>query len=76
MQELLERLDCRQSREQAALLVRRQRLAVLARLDHLAQPEALLVTADVLDLVGDRAAVDVQQGGVSFRECLSGDVNP
>ena len=35
----------------------RERLAVAARLDRLAQPDALLVVGDVLDLVGDRPAV-------------------
>ena len=36
---------------------RRQRLAVPLGLDHLAQPHALLVRGEVLELVGDRAAV-------------------
>ena len=36
-------------------------VAVAARLDRLAQPHALLVVVDVLDLVGDRAAVGLVQ---------------
>ena len=45
----------------ALLLVGGQRLAELAGLDLLAQPHALAVAGDVLDLVGDRAAVGLAQ---------------
>ena len=58
---VLERLGARQPLEQRALLVGAQRLAVLARLDHAAQPDALLVVGDVLELVGDRAAVGLDE---------------
>ena len=44
------------ARAAAASLLGVERLAVGARLDRLAQPDALLVVGDVLDLVGDRAA--------------------
>ena len=47
-----------------------RRLAVAARLDRLAQPDALLVVGDVLDLVGDRAAVDLAQPRVRVGERL------
>ena len=55
----LEALDLGQALEQPALVVRAERLVVAARLDHRPQPDALLVVGDVLDLVGDRAAVDL-----------------
>ena len=54
----LERLRFRQQRERTLFLLRGERPAVLARLDPLPQPDALLVVGDVLDLVRDRAAVD------------------
>src|SRR3954453_15497690 len=57
VQVALERLHLGQALEERALLLRAQRLAVRARLDRLAQPHALPVVRDVLDLVGDRAAV-------------------
>ena len=59
--EALERVDLDQALEQRLLLVGGQRLAELAGLDLLAQPHALAVAADVLDLVGDRAAVGLAQ---------------
>ena len=39
-----------------------QRLPVAAGLDRLAEPDTLGVIGDVLDLVGDRSAVDLPQG--------------
>src|SRR5262245_2918712 len=57
MEETLQGFDHREAREQLLLAVRRERLAVLARLDHLPQPHALLMAGDMLDLVRHRAAV-------------------
>ena len=53
-----------------------QRLAEGAALDLLAQPAPLLVGGDVLDLVGDRAAVGVAQAreGLGERLALDEDV--
>ena len=53
----LEPLHLGEPREQRTLLVLAERRAVTAGLDRLAQPDALLVVGDVLDLVGDRPAV-------------------
>ena len=58
-QVLLEALDLGQPREQALLLVVGELRAVAAGLDRVAQPDPLLVVRDVLDLVRDRAAVDL-----------------
>ena len=64
----LQGLDLRQAPQQPppGLLV--ERLAVGTRLDRLAQPYALLVVGDVLDLVGDRARVGVAQSRQRVRE--------
>src|SRR5467141_2733899 len=43
---------------------------MLARLDHLAQPQTLLMAADVLDFIGDRAAVGRAQRRQGLRQCL------
>ena len=59
--EALERVDLRQPAQQRDLLVGAERLAVGAGLDLLAQPHALAVRGDVLDLVGDHAAVGLAQ---------------
>ena len=59
--EALERVDLDEPPEQPLLLVGRQRLAERAGLDLLPQPDALAVRGDVLDLVGDRAAVGLAQ---------------
>ena len=64
----LERLGVGEPRQHALLLLGRQRAAVLARLDAVAQPHALLVVGDVLDLVGDRAAVRLAQVGERLGE--------
>src|SRR2546423_2731507 len=53
----LQPFDLSQAREQAAFLVAGERRAITARLDRLAQPNALLVIRDVLDLVRDRPAI-------------------
>ena len=55
----LEAFDLGQALEQAALVVRVERLVVAPRLDHRPQPDALLVVGDVLELVGAGAAVDL-----------------
>ena len=60
--------------EQALLLIWRQRLAVLPRLDRLAQPDAELVLGDVLDLVGDRPAVGLAQARERVGERLGRDI--
>ena len=57
----LERLGVGEAAEDPLLLLGGQGAAVLARLDPVAQPHALLVVRDVLDLVGDRAAVRLAQ---------------
>ncbi len=59
--EALERVDLDQPAQQPAALLVGQRLAERARLDLLAQPDALAVRGDVLDLVRDRAAVGLVQ---------------
>ncbi len=59
--EALERVDLREPAQQRALLLVGQRRAERAGLDLLAQPGALAVRRDVLDLVGDRAAVGLAQ---------------
>ena len=61
MHEALERVDLDQALEQRLALLVRERLAEGARLDLLAQPHALAVAGDVLDLVRDRAAVGLAQ---------------
>ena len=57
----LERLGVGEPAEDPLLLLGGQGAAVLARLHPVAQPHALLVVGDVLDLVGDRAAVRLAQ---------------
>ncbi len=71
----LEALDLRQSPEQRPPLLCRQRLPVAARLDRLAQPDTLGVVGDVLDLVGDRAAVDVPECRQRLEQRLAGHVD-
>ena len=61
--EALEGVDLGQPLEQRLLLVAGQRVAELAGLDRLAQPQPLAVRGDVLDLVGDRPAVGLAQVG-------------
>ena len=59
--EALERIHLDQALEQRLALLGGQRLAEGARLDLLAQPHALAVRGDVLDLIGDRPAVGLAQ---------------
>ena len=51
-------------------------LPVAARLDRLAEPDALRVVGDVLDLVGDRARVDLAQARQRVEQRLARDVEP
>ena len=64
----------RRSRRRASR--RRRGRPVAARLDRVPQPHALLVVGDVLDLVRDRAAVDLAQARVGVRERLASDREP
>ena len=73
-QVLLERLDTGKRGEQLLELVRGELVAVLAGLDRLPQPHALLVVGDVLDLVRDRPAVRVVQPWQRVGERLAGDI--
>ena len=73
VQVALERLDLRQPLQQRALLVGVERRPVRAPLDRLAQPDAPVVAGDVLDLVGDRAAVGVLQVRQRVGERVAGD---
>ena len=59
--EALERVDLDQALEQRLALVGGQRMAEGAGLDVLAQPHALAVRGDVLDLIRDRPAVGLAQ---------------
>src|SRR5437667_455004 len=69
-------VDLTEAGEQPRLLLRRERTVVPTGLDRLAQPDALLVVGDVLDLVGDRAAVDLPQARVRLGERLTLHVEP
>ena len=71
----LEALDLGQALEQAALLVGSQRSPVAPGLDRRAQPDALLVVGDVLDLVRARAAVGLSQPRQHVGQRLAGDVD-
>ena len=73
MQVVLERLDAQQAVEDVAPLVGRQGLRVGARLDGLAQPEALAMAREVLDLVRDRPRVRLAQARQRVGERLAGD---
>jgi hypothetical protein len=72
---VLEAFDLGQPREHPPLLVFRERRPVPAGLDGLAQPDALLMVRDVLDLVGDRSAVGLPETGqdVGQRLALNAD---
>ena len=70
-EESLEPIDFGQPLEQRFLLVVRQRFRRFARLDGLAEPLALRLLAEVLELVRERAAIelahalnDVRRGAV------------
>ena len=71
----LEALDLREPLQQRSTLLGRQRLPVPAGLDRLPQPDALGVVGEMLDLVGDRAAVDVLQRGERLEQRVAGDVD-
>ena len=73
--EALEGVHLDQPAQQAAALVVGQLVAEGARLDPLAQPDALAVRGDVLDLVGDRAAVGLAQVGDRVGQRRAGDVD-
>ena len=72
----LEDVDLGHALEQLLLLLCGQRLSVGARLDHVAEPDALLVVGDVLDLVRHRPAVRLAQRRQRLGERLAGDVDP
>ena len=71
----LESLHLGEAREEPALVVRLQRLAVGGGLDRLPQPDPLLVVGDVLDLVGAGAAVDLLKLRKDVRQRLARHVN-
>ena len=73
-QVLLEPLGLREPVKEGLPLVRLERLPEAAGLDRLAQPDALGVIRDVLDLVGDRAGVDLTQERERLEQRLSADV--
>ena len=73
VQVVLERLDAQQAVEDVSPLVGRQGLRVGARLDGLAQPEALAMAREVLDLVRDRPRVRLAQARQRVGERLAGD---
>ena len=72
---LLERLDARESLTRAHALLRLSGSPVAAGLDRLPKPDALGVVGQVLDLVGDRAAVDVAQRRQRLEQRLARDVD-
>ena len=74
--EAFERVDRDQALEHAAALLVGERLAEGAALDPLPQPDALAVAGDVLDLVGQRAGVDLAQEGKRLGEVVTRDVDP
>src|SRR5207245_2051800 len=53
-----------------------ERFLVVPRFDHLAQPPGARVAADVLDLVGNRAAIRLLQLRVCLGEGAPGHVDP
>ena len=59
----------------ALFLLGGERRAVGAGLDHLAQPGALLVRGEVLELVGDRAAVGLAHARQRLEQGLAGDAD-
>ena len=73
--EALEGVDLGQPLEQRLLLVVGERTAELSGLDRLAQPQALAMRGDVLDLVGDRAAVGLAQMGQGVGQRGAGHVH-
>ena len=74
-QEPLHSLHLAEAAEQRLLLLGRERLPIPAGLDRLAEPDALLVIREVLELVGDRAAVRLAELRQNVRERLARDVH-
>jgi len=72
----LEGLDLREALQKRTSLLVGQRSAKATRLDRLAQPDALGVVRDVLDLVRDRACVDLAQVRERLEESLAGHREP
>ena len=67
----LEGLDLREPEQERASFVVRKRLAEATGLDRAPQPHALRVIRDVLDLVGDRAHVDLLEPGQRVEQRLA-----
>ncbi len=76
LDEPLEAVDGGQALPKPLLLVCGQRRAVGAGLDHVAQPHPLLVRGEVLDLVGDRAAVGLAHPRQRLQQRLALDPDP
>ncbi len=74
-EEPLESLDRGQPVEEPGLLVSGESNAVLPGLDGPPQPGALLVVVDVLDLIGDRAAVGRSKLAYDIRQGFPGQVD-
>ena len=72
----LQPLDLREARQERTLLFVREPHSVTPGLDRLAQPDALLVVRDVLDLVRDRPAVRLAQMRQLVGERLAVHVGP
>ncbi len=75
LEEALEVEDVDQPLQQALFLLLAERLAVGAGLDHLPQPDPLLVRGEVLELVADRAAVGGAQAGQRLQQRFAGDAD-
>ena len=67
--------DLGQPAQQLELAFRAERLAIATGLDPLAQPVALFVTRDVLDLIGDRRAVGLPQVHEHLGEIFAGNAD-
>ena len=72
-QEPLHALDLAEPPEESLLLIGAERRAVATRLDRLAQPDALLMVGQVLELVRDRPAVGLGEPGQHVGERAAGD---
>jgi hypothetical protein len=72
----LEPLDLGEPLQEETLLVGSEGLPVATRLDRLAEPHALLVIRDVLDLVGERPAVHRLEARQRVGERVSRAVEP
>ena len=69
LEERFETLDPQQANQLSALLIGRAIDPERARFDRLAEPDAFAVRAQVLDLVGDRAAVNIFELFDHLGEC-------